>query len=156
MKKNIRVVLIILLIAFVAIQFFQPERNSSPETDQHLFAQTVVPEPVQTSLRKACFDCHSDQTNYRWYHKIAPVSWYIQHHIEEGREELNFSQWAKVSALDRISLLEDARKEVEEGDMPLKSYTLIHGEARLDARQKDELFSWIKTYQESLLKEAMN
>ncbi|WP_163712030.1 heme-binding domain-containing protein [Mangrovibacterium lignilyticum] len=155
-KKNTRIYLIIVLVALVGIQFFQPKRNTAAITSDHLFQQTHVPGNVQQVLNHACMDCHSDQTKYEWYHKISPVSWYINHHISEGKHELNFSNWRSISPLDKISLLEDVKKEVGSGKMPLKAYTLIHREARLTVAQRDSLFSWVEKYQEELMQEALN
>lgn len=123
-------------------------------TPDHLFLQTKVPEPVQLTLQKACLDCHSDQTHYQWYHKFAPVSWFIANHIREGKHELNFSEWRPVETMDKIGKLEDVKKEVQEGKMPLKSYTLIHTDARLSEVEKQALIQWIESYQEDLVLEA--
>ncbi|WP_372776028.1 heme-binding domain-containing protein [Mangrovibacterium sp.] len=154
MKRFLKPVSIFAVVVLVAIQFVQPAKNLGEPTENHLFRQSEIPINVQTVLQNACLDCHSDYTNYKWYHQAAPVSWFVANHIREGKRELNFSTWESISAIDQVSLLEDMKKEVEEGEMPLKSYTLVHHEARLSAAQKDSLYDWIVAYQELLLLKA--
>lgn len=154
MKKIIRILLLVLVVGIIVIQFFQPEKNLGKMTTDHMFLQTKVPESVQLTLKKACLDCHSNQTHYQWYHKFAPVSWFISNHIHEGKHELNLSEWRPISTMDKIGKLEDMKKEVQEGKMPLKSYTLIHADARLSEVEKQSLIQWIESYQEDLVLEA--
>ncbi|MCW0482679.1 heme-binding domain-containing protein [Gaoshiqia sediminis] len=151
MKKILRLGGLLLVAVFLAMQFFQPERNSGEVTAAHLYRQTQVPPGVQRMLNNACMDCHSNQTNYDWYHRLALVSWLISQHITEGKQELNFSEWGSLSVIDRIGLLEDMSGEVKRGAMPLKSYSFIHHEARLSTAQVDSLAEWIRHYQEGLL-----
>lgn len=151
MKKILRLGGLLLVAVFLAMQFFQPERNLGEVTAAHLYRQTQVPPGVQRMLNNACMDCHSNQTNYEWYHCLAPVSWFIGNHITEGKQELNFSEWGNLSVIDRIGLLEDLNEEVKRGTMPLKSYSVIHHEARLSPAQIDSLAEWGRHYQEGLL-----
>jgi len=155
MKRISRKIILLIIVALIVIQFFQPKRNTGTMTSDHLFLQTQVPAPTQLVLKNACMDCHSDQTTYQWYHKFAPVSWLIANHIREGKHELNFSEWRSVPAMDKIGALDHMKKEIEEGEMPLKSYTLIHANARLTKEQKDSLIQWIEAYQEKLVEEAL-
>ena len=76
---------------------------------------------------RACFDCHSNDTRWPWYSHVAPLSWTIQRHVDDGRAELNFSEW------DRRQDADDIAEEVLEGSMPPRSYLLLHPEARLSA-----------------------
>lgn len=151
MKKFIRLGGLLLVAVLLVIQFFQPKRNSGEVTAAHLYRQADVPPGMQRMLNNACMDCHSNQTNYEWYHRLAPVSWFIGNHITEGKQELNFSEWGRLSVSDRIGLLEDMNEEVKRGTMPLKSYSLIHKEARLSPAQVDSLTEWVSHYQEALL-----
>lgn len=154
MKKIGRSLIIFLPIVIVILQFFQPLKNEGEVTPSHLYLTARVPEPIQSTLNNACMDCHSNHTSYQWYHRISPISWYVSHHITEGKGELNFSDWGAMTAIDQISALEDIRKEVEAGKMPLKSYQLIHKDARLSQAQTDSLVSWIRNYQGKLAEEA--
>ncbi|MBN1819703.1 MAG: heme-binding domain-containing protein, partial [Prolixibacteraceae bacterium] len=137
---------LILSIIFIGLQFFQPEKNNQPADQNHLFSQAIVPEPVQQILNNACMDCHSNQTHYPWYDRISPVSWYVNNHIEEGKEELNFSEWGQLSNIDKINRLTKISEETKEGKMPLKSYTFMHKQAKLTEEQVSELCSWTETY----------
>ncbi len=93
MRKILKIIIVVLLVAFVVIQFHQPEKNSGDLSSNHIFVTEQIPENVKTSIMNACMDCHSNQTNYLWYHKLAPVSWMVNKHITEGKKELNFSEW---------------------------------------------------------------
>ena len=132
-----------LLIAFVAIQFYRPERNES--TGEHLskfLSETNPPEQVTGILESSCYDCHSDHTNYPWYNQVAPVSWWLEDHIEEGKEHLNFSAWDSYSSKKKDHKLEELIEEVEEGEMPLKEYTWTHADANLTEQQRQAVMDW--------------
>lgn len=85
-------------------------------------------------VERACFDCHSNQTRWPWYSNVAPASWLLQNHVEEGREHLNFTEWDKPQ-----KHAHEAAHEVEEGEMPMWSYLLLHGEAELSETDKQAL-----------------
>ncbi|MDG1573501.1 heme-binding domain-containing protein [Robiginitalea sp. M366] len=134
-----------LLLAFIVIQFIRPEKNES--TSDHLQAflqETTPPEGVSQTLSKACYDCHSDHTEYPWYNHIAPVSFWLASHVDEGKEHLNFSEWAAYSAKKKDHKLEEVVETVEEGEMPLREYTWTHAGARLTAEEKEALIAWAK------------
>jgi hypothetical protein len=154
MKKIGRSLLFFSLFVIILLQFFQPIKNEGKVTADHLYQNAGVPGPVQTILNNACMDCHSDHTNYRWYHRIFPVSWYIHTHIEEGKKELNFSDWGTIGLTEQLRLLGDIGTAVERGEMPLASYRLVHVDARLSRAQKDTLTSWIRAYREQLVKKV--
>lgn len=151
MKKSLRIAGTVLVAAFIFIQFIRPDKNLGASTPEHLFRQTKVPAEVQATLNKACMDCHSDQTRYQWYHEIAPVSWVVRNHIDEGKHELNFSEWGGLDTLDRIGALDAVSREIGKNKMPLKSYTLIHRDAVLSTAELDSLKDWISGYQNELV-----
>jgi hypothetical protein len=125
--KAVKTILLSLTIILVVIQFLpsgMPE--DKPEDEQSLTYSGMVTEPVLTQLRTSCFDCHSNQTSFPWYSKLAPSSWLIASHIRSGRSQLNFSEWETYSKREKIGQLEDILNEVKSGEMPLKSYLLIH------------------------------
>src|SRR5690606_31039251 len=96
--KILRIILIILLVAFVGIQLVPTERNQSdlvPKTDFLLVNNT--PENIGKLLQVSCYDCHSNNTKYPWYNKIQPAAWFLEDHIREGKKELNFSEWDAYS-----------------------------------------------------------
>ncbi len=143
MRLFIKIFAAILFIAFVVIQFFQPEKNIGEINENHIFRQEQLPENLQQILSNACLDCHSNNTNYPWYNHVAPVSWMLSKHVIQGKDELNFSEWSKLDTYDKIVALEDIRQEVEQKTMPLKGYVAMHKEARLSEEQVAALLDWI-------------
>ena len=143
--KILKKILIGLLVVFIAIQFYRPEKNISKENDIAAFMQeTNPPEEVRTILKTTCFDCHSNNTVYPWYDNIAPVSFWLADHIEEGKSELNFSEWATYSDKKKDHKLEELYEETEKRSMPLKEYTWTHEGARLTQAQIDAVVKWAK------------
>ena len=100
------------------------------------------PGHVAELIKGSCYDCHSNQTVYPWYSKVAPVSWYLKKHIKEGKEDLNVSEYASMDKADKIEFLVDICEVVEAGNMPLISYTLIHKEARLSEEDREAICVW--------------
>ena len=109
------------------------------------------PEQVISILRKACYDCHSNETRYPWYSYVAPVSWLVIRDVEIGRDELNLSLWSEQSKRRKIKILKEISEEVEEKEMPLKVYTVTHRDAILS----DEEISAITQWTESLTSELL-
>ena len=142
MHKLFKIVLVILLVIFVTMQFFQPEKNISEISENHIFEKEQILENIKSIFKNACLDCHSNQTNYLWYHNISPVSWMVNKHVVAGKNELNLSDWGELDIFDKIASLEDICKEVERNKMPIKEYTLMHKEAKLSDEQIVELCAW--------------
>lgn len=146
MKLNKKNILKVIVAVIVIIQFFRIDKTTSPvEPAKDFISVTNAPAKVAEIIKTSCYDCHSNQTNYPWYTNIAPVSWWIGHHIEEGKEHLNFSKWADYSVKKADHKLEEFYEEVEEGEMPLSSYTNLHGDAKLSDEDKELLISWVKS-----------
>lgn len=142
--KALKIFLIILFIGLVIIQFFPIEENYSETIDpsKDFIAMYDVPAGVEETLKTSCYDCHSNNTTYLWYDKIQPVAWYIQDHVDEGKEELNFNEFGTYSAKKKHHKIEEVAELVKEGEMPLTSYTLLHTDAKLSEDQKTELVDW--------------
>lgn len=102
---------------------------------------------VTKLLEETCLNCHSNQIDYPWYSEVAPISWWIADHIEEGREHLNLSEWAQYSNAKKEHKAEESWEEVEEKEMPLESYTYMHSEADLTAEQREILIEYFKKLQ---------
>ena len=142
----IKKVLIVLLVVLVIIQFFRIDKINPPiDATINLIQVVEVPTTVQEILNSACFDCHSNETAYPWYTNVAPLSWWIKDHIDEGRDELNFSEWGSYSDKRRLHKIDELGEMVSEGEMPLKSYVIAHREADLSDAQRNTLLEWIKT-----------
>ncbi len=152
-KKIGKIIVAIVVLSIIILQFIQPIKNVQEISENHIFMQASINDSVKTILTNACMDCHSNNTNYEWYHKISPVSWYVYEHIKEGKKGVNFSDWGRYTKVEKIGLLDEIMEEVEEGKMPLKSYTLMHKNARLNEDEKELLENWAKTYAEELLME---
>lgn len=127
---------------FVAIQFVRPEKNDSPAGPDDLVAHYAPPAEVRQILETACYDCHSNRTRYPWYAQVQPVGWWLASHINDGKDELNFSEFAAYSEHRRAKKLLSVSDEVTERSMPLKSYTWIHRDAKLTAAQIKTLADW--------------
>lgn len=134
MKKRISLVILGL---FFLLQFYPVDRTNPKEE-----APLKSGEAVIGILKRSCFDCHSNQTKWPYYSYIFPVSLFLNHHIEEGRAELNFSDWEKLSLKKRATLAGTILEEIEEKEMPLFSYTLIHREASLSLAEIQVLKEW--------------
>jgi Haem-binding domain len=134
----------ILIIGLIA-QAFQPDR-SAPVADpaKHLEHIAQVPGDVSIILAKACYDCHSDTTRYPWYSYITPVNFWQQDHINEGRRKLDFSAWGGYTHERMAKILKKIKHEVSEGDMPLPSYTWMHGDARLGEEERKLLVGFFE------------
>ena len=138
-----RRVLLFLLIVFGLAQFLRPDRTvvgHAPTSD--LIAMTAPGADVGRLLRVACYDCHSDSAAYPWYASITPVNFWLQHHVNEGREEFNMSAWGEHTAKWRHHKASEARHELQEGEMPLSSYTWMHGEAKLSEAERKQLIDY--------------
>jgi hypothetical protein len=143
MKKKLLITLAVILIG---IQFIRIDKQNPPVTISNDFIEVNhTPENIAILLKTACYDCHSYETNYPWYTNISPVSWFVKHHIDEGREHLNFSEWGTYNSKKKSHKLDECIEEVEEGEMPLTSYTIMHSNASLDQRQKDMLINYFKS-----------
>jgi hypothetical protein len=125
-------------------------------TDQHILRQETIPENVQVILKNACLDCHSNQTNYLWYDKISPASWFVYKHIVNAKEDLNFSDWGQMDAYAKMDALDEMCEEVEKGNMPLKSYTALHAKAKLSDEEKKLLCDWSEKLIEKFMKQSVN
>lgn len=145
----IRKVLYILAIVLILIQFYRPDlNNSSYESAVNEFIQqNNVSSEVESILKTSCFDCHSNHTSYPFYAQVAPISFWINHHVEEGKEHLNFSDWNNYSIKKKLHKLDEIIEEIEEHEMPLRSYTLLHTDAKLNEEASKLLVNWSKKLQ---------
>ncbi len=133
------------------MQFFRVDKNTAEGEFVAAFIQETNPsDEVMVVLKSACFDCHSNSTNYPWYAEIAPVSYWIDEHIEHGKEELNFSNWAEYSVKRKDHKMEELIEEVKKKHMPLDSYTWIHSDANLTDAQITAVTSWAAQYRSLL------
>jgi len=139
MKRKLKWIFGVLVVAFGLLQFTNPPRTNPPVVN--VFVATNAPPEITALLHAACYDCHSYETKWPLYSRVAPASWLVVSDVNEGRKHLNFSVWPTDSAvvakkLDRINEVLDYR------EMPPKKYTLLHPEARLNDTQRQQLMDW--------------
>jgi hypothetical protein len=138
LRRVVTWIVVLVLAGIVALQFVPVDRTNPPAPG----TIREAPADVMAVLRRACFDCHSNETRWPWYAYVAPVSWLVAHDVEEGREHLNFSEWTLLDPPRREAAIEEILEEVERDEMPLPAYRLVHPGARLDERAKGALAAW--------------
>ena len=149
MKKKIKWALLGLLVLFGLLQLFNPSPVNPPVKSDFIAIMAPPAELAQT-LRASCYDCHSHETRWPWYSRIAPISWSIAQDVENGRANLDLSTWTTNDldhALRKLGAMSD---DVQSGDMPVKKYTLIHRDARLTPDQRQKLSAWLDAKQDEL------
>ncbi len=150
-KKNLKRIFEFLLLAFIVIQFFRPVKNQAKGISNNDISKLyAVPEEVNTILKTSCYDCHSNNTVYPWYAEIQPAAWWLTNHVNEGKDELNFSEFAAYRIGRQYKKLDKLNKEIEEGEMPLDSYLWIHKNAKLSKQQKLTLTTWANSIRDSI------
>ena len=138
-------ILYILFAVVVLIQFIPVNRSVPTHSDlDDLLTVHPASTEVKAILLNACYDCHSYDTRYPWYSRVYPISQWMQHHVNEGREQVNFSVWGAYDAEDRNHAMEEVEEVLTEGEMPLKSYTLTHSEARLTKSDRQRLLNYFR------------
>ena len=148
-------ILIGLGIVLVVIQFFRPEKNESNDLTYDIATKYDVPNDVSHLLQVSCNDCHSNKTEYPWYANVQPVAWWLDHHVQDGRKHLNFSEVTTLPLFVQNHKLEEVIEMVDEHEMPLPSYTYLglHSEAKLSDEQRTKITDWAQA-QMSYLKDT--
>jgi len=126
-----------LILIALAIQFIPVTRDNPPAA-----ADLAAPAEVKAILKTSCYDCHSNETVWPWYSRVAPVSWLVTSDTSEGRRKFNFSNWNTYPPEKRTAILTHAVREIRRGDMPPWYYTIKHGEAKLTPEKKAVLEAW--------------
>lgn len=149
MGRFLKWVGIAIAVFFVAAQFYRPERANPPvQPERSIHGKVQVPADVAAIFNRACDDCHSNGTKWPWYSQVAPVSWLVASDVRDGRRHVNFSDW---NQLDRRGHPKDTKKQLEkiceqvnDGDMPITAYKLVHHDARLSAQEEKAICDWTK------------
>jgi hypothetical protein len=139
-KKKLKWAAIVVVAGFVLLQLTNPA-HTNPPVVHDLAASSPPPPEIATLLHAACYDCHSYETKWPWYSRIAPASWLVTSDVVEGRENFNFSEWPQdptkaAKKFERINEMLDYR------EMPPKKYTLLHADARLTEDQRKAIMDW--------------
>ncbi|MEK6337441.1 MAG: heme-binding domain-containing protein [Acidobacteriota bacterium] len=146
MKTILRIlkwIAIVLVVMFIGIQFVRPARTN-PQVDeaQTIFARTQMTPEVSAILDRSCRDCHSNKTVWPWYTNVAPISWWLSNHVNDGRKDMNFSEWGQLAHDRQDRKLRQICDEVSDNIMPLSSYLPMHPQARLSEQDKKTLCDW--------------
>lgn len=137
MKRGISRAALAIVIVIVVAQVIPVSRTNPPVT-----SDLTAPPDVKVLVRHACYNCHSNETVWPWYSRIAPVSWLVAHDVDEGREQMNFSTWTALTPAKQLKKLKKVVKELRDEDMPPWYYLLMHPEARLSTQQRDTIEAW--------------
>lgn len=137
--KRISRIALGLVVGLGLIQLVSFERTNPPVT-----GEIKAPDDVKPLLERACYDCHSNQTVWPWYSRIAPGSWLMHRDVTEGRKELNFSEWASFTPERRQKKHKEMAEELEDGGMPPWFYLPLHSAAKLTPEERARLVAWAK------------
>jgi len=133
-----RLALLIIFIVFILMQFIRPEKV---KYQQDITLEIQAPSEIKNILNKACYDCHSNKIKYPWYSDIAPFSWVVIRHTNEGVRALNFSIWESYNEVQKKDRLKAIYRTVYAA-MPLPAYTLVHIEAKLTKEERNQIRDW--------------
>jgi hypothetical protein len=143
LKKRYRWILGGLLIAGALLQLTNPARTNPPAApERDLLATNAPPAEVAALIKAAYYDCHSNETQWPWYSRVAPISWLVVGHVDDGRKRLNFSDWPNDDPRRAAKKWNRVSEELDSGNMPLPSYARIHPPARLSGEQRHRLVDW--------------
>ena len=157
-RRWVRKIFSLLVIIFVVIQFFQPDKNNNDVIAKNDIG-TMLPmsDTVQQLLKTSCYDCHSNNTYYPWYSNIQPTGWWLKNHIEDGKKHLNFNEFVtlpprngKTTRQRQDKKLQEIKETIDEDEMPLNSYLWIHHNAKLNAAQKKLIGDWADSARKTL------
>lgn len=144
--KILKPLLLILILLAIVIQFFPTRQNADntiPKTD--LLTVHQIPSNTATLIKNACYDCHSNHTDYPWYDKVQPFAWVLEKHINDAKREINFNLFETYSPEKQKKILNKMHQVIEEKTMPLTSYKMMHSEARLSKEERQEILDWIES-----------
>ncbi len=145
----------VVLFVLIGIQFVPVEYENPAENSLHTFESTMnPPTEIMSLMKKACYDCHTYQTKWPWYSKIAPVSWLIEHDVTEGRRHLNLSVWANYSVSKKVKKLSEIAGELNEKNMPMPIYITMHAEADLTDADRKKIANWVEDQSDKLDEKA--
>jgi hypothetical protein len=153
MNKWLKRILLFLLAVFLLGQLYRPSRVNPPvDPDKRLYAAVQVPPDVRSILDRSCRDCHTSETVWPWYSNVFPINWFLVSHVNDGRRELNLSDWKTMSARKQAHKLEEVCDQVKQGDMPLKTYLPLHPAAKLTDADRQRLCQWSGELRGQILK----
>jgi len=157
MKKKVKWIFGALVVVFALLQLANPAHTNPPILPGHDVSATYAPLPqIAALLHTACYDCHSYETQWPWYSRVAPMSWLIANDVKGGRRHVNFSDWPNEHLDWAARRWERVSEELDYKEMPPAKYTLMHPEARLTDDQRKELIQWADAEAERLKASVTN
>jgi hypothetical protein len=154
-RKLLKWIVLVLAGLFVVMQLIRPARTNPPvDESRTIQAHTQLTPEAAAILNRSCNDCHSNQTRWPWYTNVAPVSWFVINHVNDGRRQMNFSDWAQYDRSEQENYLRKICREVKSGDMPIHSYLWLHGDAKLSSEDVKVLCDWTNDESQRLSSEA--
>ena len=143
MKKGLKIGVIVVVAAFVVLQFFRIDKANPPIVPaETLEAAVSVPPDIALVLGRSCADCHSNTTIYPWYANVQPFAWFLKGHIDDGKRRLNFSIFNTYDKSKKLKKLEEMCDQVKDGEMPLPSYLWIHRDAVMNEGEIKAICTW--------------
>jgi hypothetical protein len=152
-KLSLNLAAVVLVAAALSLVHPWGNMRSDSSEGAAILAGANPPDEVRNLLSKKCGDCHSNNTQWPLYSRVAPASWFVEHDVHQGREHLNLSLWEQYSIDSRIDLLAKMGSEIRQGKMPLKQYLLLHPEARLSDSERKLIQDWTKIERRRLIAE---
>ena len=149
--RIVKRILMVVAALLVVLQFIRPGKNSSEANPKYdIINYFHPPMQVEKILHTSCYDCHSNVTRYPWYAEVQPIGWWLTGHIKDAQRELNFSDFGSYKPRRQYRKLEDMNTQVNEGEMPLPSYLIIHTDARLSQEQMDLFVGWVNSMRDTM------
>lgn len=137
MGKIFKIIFVLLVLSFIGVQYIEVDR-----TNPLVKADLNAPLEIKNIFKAACYDCHSYETKWPWYSKVAPISWLVVDDVNEGRKRLNFSEWGTLYSGKREELKKKIWEQVATEEMPLTIYTYLHPNAKLELPMKNIIKRW--------------
>jgi len=151
LRQILKWTVIVVAVVLIGIQFIRPAMTNPPVDDrQTIAANTQITPEVSSIFERSCRDCHSNKTVWPWYTKVAPVSWWLADHVNDGRKDMNLSEWGRMDKDRQDRKLRQICDQVQDGMMPLSSYLPMHPAARLSEQDKKTLCDWTDKERERL------
>lgn len=144
-------IIILIVLVLIGIQFITIDKTNPPiDSKKDFLTLTDPPQNMAAIIEAACYDCHSHETIYPWYSDVAPFSWLIKEHVNNGRRHLNFSVWSDYKEKKKDHKIEECIDMIKSDEMPMKGYVFFHEEAEISQDQKMALLNWFGELRDSL------
>ena len=141
--KVLKALFFLFVLLFLVAQIIRPSRANPPvDESQTIQVRTQMTPEVAAIFERSCRDCHSNKTVWPWYTNVAPVSWFIANHVRDGRHSMNLSEWGRLDRDQQDRKLRQICDEIQDGVMPLSSYTPLHPGSKLTEQDKKTLCEW--------------